>query len=275
MLFIKSEICEKAKTKKDTVPIDWEDGERKQRLLALLPDISPQEIAYGKWLATHTLERPWADLAFVERAQWAEFYFDLEKKGLRYEDDGIDDDEDESEGALTWANWADYKVMCKEILVPEKKEKKKEQKKEQKPVPILDKNGTVIGFFDPCTDKELPEKAKHAGSALVVKKEKMMKAKKIDAGETVTQRQLKEMKASVPRKPQPQPQPTYNQFPSSYAPAQQSLPQQPIFPASQSTNSTFKERTMEAARRTMEGARKLEKSSQAGSGPYQSPYAGK
>jgi hypothetical protein len=110
---------------------------------------------------------------------------------------------------------------------------------------------------------------------LGVKKDKMMKAKKVDAGETVIQRQLKEMKASVPKQPQPQPQPTYNQFPSSYKPAQQSFSQQPIFPASQSTNSQFKERTMEAARRTMEGARKLEKSSQAGSGPYQSPYAGK
>ena len=94
MPFIKREICEKAKTKKDTVPIDWENGERKQRLLALLPDISPQETAYGKWLITHTLERPWAELTYIERAQWAEFYFDLEKKGLRYEDDGNDEDED-------------------------------------------------------------------------------------------------------------------------------------------------------------------------------------
>jgi hypothetical protein len=276
MPFIKRQICEKAKTKKDTVPVDWENGERKQRLLALLPDISPQETAYGKWLITHTLERPWAELTYIERAQWAEFYFDLEKQGLRYEDDGNDEDEDEPEGALTWANWADYKVLYNEILVPEKKVKKKEQKKDQKLLSILDKNGTVIGFFDPHTDEELPEKPKHVGSALGGKQ----KAKKVDAGETAIQRQLKEMKASVPK--QPQPQPIYNQFPSSYVLAQQSFPQEPIFPASQSTNSQFKERTMEAARRTMEddrrtkeAARKLEKSSEARGGPYQSPYAGK
>ena len=126
MPFIKRKICEKAKTKKDTVPVDWENGERKHRYLDLLPDISPQETAYGKWLTTHTLERPWAELTFLERAQWAEVYFDLEKKGLRYEDNGNDDNEDESAEVLSWA---DYKIMYKEILVPEKEKKKKRRRK--------------------------------------------------------------------------------------------------------------------------------------------------
>jgi hypothetical protein len=233
MAFFKRVISEKAKTKKSAVLIDWENGERKQRYLDLIHDVPPQESAYRKWLLTHPLERPWAQLTFLERAQWSEIYFDLKKGGLLWESDG-DIDTNQSADTLCFT---EYKTMFEETFVPE-------QEKAEKRQMVHDENGRFIGWWNPGTAKALEDKSKHTGSVMVsVKKEKQ---------EAETIKKLGEFPLPIPIDPQlkdikfcPKPQQTFNQFPSSYPAPQQRFTQQPIFLGNQLTNSWF-ERIIEA-----------------------------
>jgi hypothetical protein len=68
-------------------PDDWTPLAFQQRLLSVLPNSSPQELAYNKWRRGNRTEPAWPNLSFLERAYWAHFYFDVETQNLYWEVD--------------------------------------------------------------------------------------------------------------------------------------------------------------------------------------------
>lgn len=119
----------------------WDNAVVQQRYLEIVAPVSVHENMYNKWHVGNPTAPLWKDLKFVERAHWAQFYFDFEKLALK---DCVEIDNAARQAKTREEHVKFYKKMFKRTFVPEK-EKVEENPKRQK---VYDVNGTMIGYLN-------------------------------------------------------------------------------------------------------------------------------
>jgi hypothetical protein len=82
-------IEHRCRKRKEAQLVNWNVAICQQKLFSVVhgDNFSPHEVAYTKWLLAHRLERPWREISFTERAEWAQFYINMETQKLNWEDE--------------------------------------------------------------------------------------------------------------------------------------------------------------------------------------------
>jgi hypothetical protein len=93
--------------------LDWNAAVHQQRLLSTLAHPSSHEIVYTKWLKGLRLERPWSELNFLERAEWIQFYFDMNTQDLKVAELDSEEMQDKDE-----AEAKEYVEMAQRTIIP-------------------------------------------------------------------------------------------------------------------------------------------------------------
>lgn len=102
--------------------VDWNNAKYQQELLAKLPGPSSHEKAYEKWRRRFPKEPTWAQLNFMARAQWFQFYLNFKTEDLKIEVDG-EETEDDLRDEMNR-----YRDMYERTHKPEPVKKEKETK---------------------------------------------------------------------------------------------------------------------------------------------------